>query len=215
MADIPRQRPIASEAVQEAKPSVFMDTGPLLCFGHMAGGVRVLLGRYRGRLRWAQAVAKEIAIQANWVVRGRTDGFIRSAAEVWHVRQRKHLGEPQAVGDPIAVEDMRAKVRAASRRPHKENGDLGESETLVLAQAESSAALINEDPARRVAARIGVDAYCTLDVLAAEFQEGRIEWRKVLQMYEQLREANLDAGGRLPTPHKARMLKSWSPAGPI
>ena len=212
MAHIPSPRGSEPNTVTQA--SIYVDTGPLLCFGHMAGGVKLLIGRYRGRLRWAQAVAEEIERQANWAVKSGTDAVIRAAARVWSGRHRSHLGTPCIVADREAIEDMRTKVRAASRYQHDGDGDLGESETLVLVQAANAVALINENPARRVAAELKVEAYCTMDVLAAEFQAGRIEWRKVLQMYEQLRQANLDAGERLPTPHRARQLSSWTPAGP-
>lgn len=214
MAHIPQPRSGDSKKDTEAEGAIYIDTGPLLCFGHVAGGVKLLIGRYKGRLRWAQAVAGEIERQAEWVGRSRTDAFIRAAAKIWAERHRSQLGTPYVVSDRGAVDNMRSKVRNASRYPQDGDGDLGESETLVLAQAASAVALINESPARRVAVEIKVDAYCTLDVLAAEFQAGRIEWRKVLQMYEQLREANLDIGGRLPTPHRARQFNSWTPAGP-
>ena len=91
---------------------------------------------------------------------------------------------------------------------------MGEAETLLLAQQECGAALINENAARKVALEMKVPAHCALDVLVAEFKMGRLEPRKLQQMYEQLREADLDAGEVLPNPYRASKLLAWGNPGP-
>ncbi|MFE7905105.1 hypothetical protein [Streptomyces albogriseolus] len=91
---------------------------------------------------------------------------------------------------------------------------MGEAETLVLAQKQAAFALINEKAARRVARRLGVDVHCALDVLIAEYQEGKLDLRILKAMNERLREADLDAGELLPSPCKARALDRWPTPAP-
>lgn len=191
-----------------------IDTGPLLCFGHVSGGVRLLLSRYHGRLRWTEAVAKEVKAHASIRVRSDIDRQRRDAASRWVGPSAAGLGAPHEFKERPPVEAIRALVQSASKKPPGGKGDLGESETLLLAQREQGYALINENAARRVAPRLRVTAHCTLDVLIAEFKDGRLAPRKLQQMYEQLRAADLDPGEYLPHPYRVRNLESWPSAGP-
>jgi hypothetical protein len=215
---IPSPRAASGES-SAASRNVVIDTGPLLCFGHVSGGVRLLLSRYHGRLRWTEAVAKEVKAHASIQVRSDIDRQRRAAASRWVGPSAAGLGPPHEFKERPPVETIRVLVQSASRKPPGKKssggkGDLGESETLLLAQREQAYALINEDAARRVAPRLRVTAHCTLDVLIAEFKDGRLAPRKLQQMYEQLRAADLDPGEFLPHPYRVRNLESWPSAGP-
>lgn len=215
MTQVPRPRTSAESSGQSARISaVAVDTGPLLCFGAVTGGPRLFISRYKGRLHWAEAVANEIRHQAQ---RGGTSALEKrqqSAAQRWVGTSAGQLGEPQVFTDRSEVDAMRGQVQAASTRPAKDGHDLGESETLLLAQRRSAMALINENAARTVARRLRLRTHCALDVLVASYQDGHLELRDVQKMYEQLREAGLDAGDVLPSPCKGRALDQWRAPAP-
>jgi hypothetical protein len=213
MTVVPSPRTV-SNATSNSIRNVVVDTGPLLCFGHISGGVRLLLTRYHGRLRWTAAVAKEVKGHALIQVRSDIDRQRRAAANRWVGPSAAGLGEPHEFKERPPVEAVRALVQAASRRASSGGSDLGESETLLLAQQDQAFALINEDAARRVAPGMRVTAHCTLDVLIAEFKDGRLAPRKLQQMYEQLRTADLDPGEVLPHPYRVRNLQNWRSSGP-
>lgn len=213
MSVVPSPRSVSNRTSATSK-KVVVDTGPLLCFGHISGGVRLLLTRYHGRLRWTAAVAKEVKGHAATQVRSNIDRQRRAAANRWVGPNAAGLGEPHEFKERPPVEAVRALVQAASTRASSGGSDLGESETLLLAQQENAFALINENAARRVAPGMCVAAHCTLDVLIAEFKDGRLEPRKLQQMYEQLRAADLDPGEVLPHPYRVRNLQHWPSSGP-
>lgn len=210
---IPSPRAVADSPTSVSK-GVVVDTGPLLCFGHIAGGVRLLLTRYHGRLRWTAAVAKEVKGHSLTSVRSDMDRQRRAAANRWVGPSAAGLGAPHEFKERPPVEAIRSLVQAASRRRAGGTADLGESETLLLAKNEQAFALINEDAARRVAPGLEITVHCTLDVLIAEFKDGRLAPRKLQQMYEQLRAADLDPGAFLPHPYRARNLHNWPSSGP-
>jgi hypothetical protein len=196
------------------RQSVAVDTGPLLCFGAVTGGPRLLIDRYKGRLRWAQAVASEINNHAQRQVRSDVDRRRVAAAKLWSGARASHLGEPRVFVERAEVESLRTQVQAESKRPAKVGHDLGESETLVLATKEDAMVLMNENAARAVARRLNIRAHCTLDVLVSEYQGGRIELRALLAMREQLSAADLDPGAEWPSPCKARTLARWQTPAP-
>lgn len=217
MTTAPVPRPRRDPEISTPPPpvaAVAIDTGPLLCFGGILGGPRLLINRYKGRLCWAQAVEEEIRNRASRNVRTKVQEKQQTAASRWVGATASHLGEPQVIQDRNAVEVMRSAVQNASKWPTKEGRDLGESETLVLAQNRSAMALINERPARAVARRIGLRTHCALDVIVAAYQEGSLELREVQRMYEQMRGAELDSGDTLPSPCKGRSLKHWPTPAP-
>jgi hypothetical protein len=193
---------------------VVVDTGPLLCFGAVTNGPRLLIGRYKGRLGWVAAVADEIKRRAGGREQSRIARLQRTAAAKWMGPPANYLGSPHVLSDRVAVDGMRSRVQGASRRPTVAGHDLGESETLVLAGSHNALALINEDAARTVARAMRLQVHCALDVLIGIYQDGKIELRQVQAMYEQLREADLDPGEVLPSPCKARNLAGWKTPAP-
>lgn len=194
---------------------VIVDTGPLLCFGHMRGGVRMLTERYYSRLRWAKAVFDEIAHCAE-----KPDLVQAAAAKRWLGKNLQHLGDPIVVSKPVDVASIHSQVqveaaRLRGRPPSQQLGrDNGESETLVIARDTNCCALINERAAARVARSIPVDVYTAVDVLVAEFNAGRIEVRQVRALYDQLRSAGLDGGTILPERFNAAFLRKWQTPAP-
>jgi hypothetical protein len=193
---------------------VVTDTGPLLCFGHITNGRRLLVGRYYKRLHWTVAVFNEISHRAGMAEQGGARGDQRRAAAIWLGQSRQQLGEPRALTDRRAVNAMQARVQSQSGRVAALGRDMGESETLVLSQQETLVALINENPARQVARLIGVSAYSAFDVLVAAHNEGTLELRTLQRMHEQCRAADLDLGGDVALPLRARVLRSWKTPAP-
>lgn len=189
---------------------VVFDTGPLLCFGHIAGGIKMIRSRYYGRGSWAVAVEQEIAHHS----RSGKSAAIKESAARWKGPLGTWLGKPKEVVDRTAVDNMRARVQAASSRQPKPGGDLGESETLVIAQDEGLVALANENAARVVAQNLNIPAYCTFDVLVAEFKEDKLQFRQLQRMHEELREAGLDHGGDVSLPLVLRNIKRWRSVAP-
>lgn len=191
---------------------VAFDTGPLLCFGYMPGGVRLIRSRYFGRMRWTEAVMGEVAHHAQRRGSNRDNVELSTAAQQWHGPNRNALGEPHRFADRDEVEKMRDLVRAASTRPQTGETDLGESETLLFAQETSSIALIDENAGRKVAADLGISAHCTLDVLVAEWKEERLPRDRLNSMWEQIRASGLDGGAVLPQDKGG--LKRWRTPAP-
>jgi len=107
---------------------------------------------------------------------------------------------------------MRERVRSASDRPKADDSDLGESETLLYAQESTSVALIDENAGRQVADNLGIACHCTLDVLVAEYLEGRLDRAMLLRMWDQLRGSTLDGGATLPSDKGS--LKRWKTPAP-
>lgn len=171
---------------------IVLDCGPLLCFGYISSGVRLIRSRYHGRMHWTFAVAAEIERHS----RRRPDDPRRSAAAPWVGRDRSALAGPHELLDRKGVEKIRRQVAAESKRAESPGDrDLGESETLALAVENRLVALINENAGRSVASNLGVRAYCALDVLVAEQRERRIDMNKLRRLYEQMRAAGIDSGG--------------------
>lgn len=201
-----------------APPDVAFDTGPLLCFGHIAGGIRIVRGRYFGRMRWTAAVAAEIANHANRARRHRDNlsqryqAELAKAASPWNGPQKGLLGEPHRFADRGPVERMRALVRAESTRPALGDRNLGEAETLLYAQQASAVALIDENAGRAVAQNLGLPVHCTVDVLIAEYLDGRIELPKLRALWEQIRSSALDGGEVLPSTRSE--LRRWKSPAP-
>ncbi|MFG1998614.1 hypothetical protein ACGFNU_05640 [Spirillospora sp. NPDC048911] len=217
MNQVPHPRPASTppQASDNASPGVAVDTGPLLCFGLV--GPSLLIDRYRGRLLWAKAVSEEIGNIARTAARRpgnpKVGALQAEAARKWD-RARTHLGEPQTVSDRSKVNTMRTLVQDAARREATPGRDLGESETLVLAQQHNSNVLINEIPATKVARQLSIPTHCALDLLITLCQEGQIELRTLQKHYEKLRQAEIDPGGTLPSPCRAKTLAKWNNLAP-
>lgn len=191
---------------------IAFDTGPLLCFGGMPGGVRFIRRRYHQRMRWTEAVANEIAHHAQRPSSSRRNVELVEAAKPWIGRDRSALGEPHVCEDRAEVDKMRDLVRAAQREPSVGDTDLGESETLVFAQETASVALIDENPARTVADDLGIRAHSTVDVLIAALQEETITRVELRSMWEQLSDKGLTGG--LVLPMDRGQLKRWPTPAP-
>ena len=193
---------------------VVVDTGPLLCFGHIAGGVTMLARRYCPRLRWTTAVAKEVAECAR-----RSDAIAR-AANNWLGRNKSKLGEAVVVSDRREVHRMHAEVQAQSvrLRPNRvpqPGKDWGEAESLVLAVQTGGWLLSNDRAARSTARLKRIDVYNAVDVLIAEVRENRLELRKAKAMYDQLRSADIDGGVILPDRFTADVAQKWKSPAPV
>jgi hypothetical protein len=206
--------PPERRADEDRCSGVVVDSGPLLCFGHVTGGRKLLIERYYRRLHWTVAVFNEINSRASRPARDGLRRAQRAAAASWLGQSRSHLGTPRELTDRNAVTAMQARVQMQSHRASSRSQDLGESETLVLAQVESFVALINEDPARRVAHAVGVSAYSAFDVLVAAHNEGTLPLRLIQRMHEECRSADLDLGGNVMLPLRSRVLRSWARPAP-
>ncbi|GHJ17973.1 hypothetical protein TPA0908_59680 [Micromonospora sp. AKA38] len=199
------------EATATSGTLVTFDTGPLLCFGHLPRGVRIVRQRYFQRMRWTEAVMNEIVHHAERRGTNTDNAELSAAAKKWTGRDRGAFGEPHCFAERADVEKMRQLVRAASRNPKSDDSDLGESETLLFAQQTASVAMIDENAGRKVAGNLGIRAHCTLDVLIAEYQDGRLPLTELKRMWELLRSSGLDGGDVLPSDRGA--LRRWpSPA---
>lgn len=199
---------------EESVPATLLafDTGPLLCFGCMPGGVRFIRSRYHQRMRWTEAVVAEIAHHAQRRPSSARNRELANAASKWRGTDRTALGEPHVCTDRAQVDKMRELVRAASARPADGDTDLGESETLLFAQETASVALIDESPGRKVAADLGIRAHSTVDVLVAALQDLSLPRDRARSMWEQLNAAGL-AGG-LVLPLDKAQLKRWPTPAP-
>lgn len=191
---------------------IAFDTGPLLCFGCMPGGVRFIRSRYHQRMRWTEAVAAEIAHHAQRQSSNFRNRALAESANKWHGRDKSALGEPHVCADRAQVDKMRELVRAASAHPADGDTDLGESETLVFAQETGSVALIDEAPGRKVAGDLGIRAHNTVDVLVAALQEGSLPRDRALSMWDQLNAAGLNGG--LALPRDRGQLRRWPTPAP-
>jgi predicted nucleic acid-binding protein len=93
---------------------------------------------------------------------------------------------------------MHTRVQA-SLPPQRREGrsgsvDQGESESLVIAQAERRSMLCNEDAATKVAEALGIRSYCAADILASEVRDGRITRTEAMKHIRDMHSAGIDSG---------------------
>src|SRR5262249_9743079 len=119
----------------EAEPApttvLVFDTGPLLCFGCMPGGIRFIRNWYHQRMRWIEAVVAEVSHHAGRPPTSYRNKALANAAGRWSGPDKSAVGDPYICVDRAQVDEMRERVRAASMHPTEGNTDLGESETLL------------------------------------------------------------------------------------
>src|SRR5689334_9233197 len=113
-----------SSEVTQTPVLIAFDTGPLLCFGCMPGGVRFIRNRYHRRMRWTQAVVEEVEHHAARRPSSQRNVALATAAKAWTGTQRSALGDPHICEDRNEVEKMRALVRAAQKYPSTSDEDL-------------------------------------------------------------------------------------------
>ncbi|GGS35120.1 hypothetical protein GCM10010221_37100 [Streptomyces parvus] len=189
---LPVQQAQHPASAPEVQREVVTDTGPLLSFGHIPTGVKLFRSRYYGRICWTAAVSSELENHS------RKPNAIGKAASRWDTRTKAFLGEPRVVTDRRAVLAMHTRVQATlppQRRVGRSNSvDQGESESLVVAQAEGRAMLCNEDAATKVAEALGISSYCAADILATEVRDGRITRADALKHIRDMQSVGIDAG---------------------
>ena len=148
------------------------DTGPLLCFGAFPGGARLLIGRYHGRALITGDVDRELR-----GLRRSPNPVIASAAghcvQKFGWIKRRRFAEAD---DVEALRDLRDRLETFQRadRDLSESSttDFGECSVLLLAERVAAdrltaAAVLNEDPARKLARSLAIPSVHFTEVLQA------------------------------------------------
>ena len=181
------------------------DTGPLLCSGGLPGGAKLLAGRYHGRAWTTSDVDRELR-----GLRRSPNPIIESAATRcvqkfdW-IERRSFDG----TNDLEALFDLRDRLATFQRgdreAPQNSRTDFGECSVLLLAERMTAdgmnvVAVINEDPARRLARSMDIPSVCFAEVLKAMCADGALPASAAFGGCQKLRRGFVDIGDVVESP---------------
>ena len=181
------------------------DTGPVLCFGGLPGGAKLLAGRYHGRAWTTSDVDRELR-----GLRHSPNPIIESAATRcvqkfdW-IERRSFDG----TNDLEALFDLRDRLATFQRgdreAPQNSRTDFGECSVLLLAERMTAdgmnvVAVINEDPARRLARSMDIPSVCFAEVLKAMCADGALPASAAFGGCQKLRRGFVDIGDVVESP---------------
>ena len=181
------------------------DTGPLLCFGGFPGGARLLAGRYHGRAFTTSDVDRELRglrRSPNPIIAAAADRCVRKLGWI----ERRQFAEAD---DLEALRDLRARLgtfqRGTQDAPESSRVDLGECSVLLLAERLAAAgstvvAVINEDPARRLARSLDIPSVCFAEMLKAMSVDGTLTAAVAFAGCEKLKRGFMDIGDVVQSP---------------
>lgn len=181
------------------------DTGPLLCFGGLPKGAKLLAGRYHGRAWTTADVDRELR-----GLRRSPNPFVAAAAE--RCMQRFGWIKRQPFGDAADLEELRDRrdrlntfQRVQRGDPKSTGADFGECSVLLLAErltAERSdvVVVINEDPARRLARSLDIASVCFAEVLKAMCVDGALAAAAAFAGCQKLKRGFVDVGDVVESP---------------
>ena len=181
------------------------DTGPLLCFGGLPGGAKLLAGRYHGRAWTTSDVDRELR-----GLRRSPNPIIESAAtrcvQKFDWIERRSFDDTD---DLVALFDLRDRLatfqRADREVPENSRTDFGECSVLLLAERMAAdgadvVAVINEDPARRLARSRDIPSVCFAEVLKAMCADGALPVSAAFGGCQKLRRGFVDIGDVVESP---------------
>ena len=181
------------------------DTGPLLCFGGLPGGAKLLAGRYHGRAWTTSDVDRELRglrRSPNPIISGAADLCVQKFGWI----ERRPFNDTE---DIEALRDLRDRLetfqRADREVPQNSRTDFGECSVLLLAERMTVdemnvVAVINEDPARRLARSMGIPSVCFAEVLKAMCVDGALPASAAVGGCQKLRRGFVDIGDVVESP---------------
>ncbi|MDE0196535.1 MAG: hypothetical protein OXP08_13390 [bacterium] len=181
------------------------DTGPLLCFGGFPGGAKLLAGRYHGRGCTTGDVDRELR-----GLRRSTNPIIAAAAD--HCVQKFSWLERRAFNEADDLEVLRElRDRLATFQRVKRDvsesaiADFGECSVLLLAErladdGSNVVAVINEDPARRLARSLDLPSVCFAEVVKAMCVDGDLTTAAAFDGCQKLKRGFVDIGDVVESP---------------
>ena len=181
------------------------DTGPLLCFGGFPGGARLLAGRYHGRALTTGDVDRELRglrRSPNPVIAAAAGRCVQKFGWI----ERRRFAE---AADLEVLRDLRVRLgtfqRGTQSVPASSRVDLGECSVLLLAErlaadGSNAVAVINEDPARRLARSLDIPSVCFAEVLKAMSVDGTLTATAAFAGCEKLKRGFVDIGDIVQSP---------------
>lgn len=185
-----------------SEPYWLFDTGPLLCFGALPGGPKLLAARYHARAGIISDVDRELqGLQRN------NHRPVAQAAEIAS-RQMSWL-DRHTIEDVAGLEDVQQLLvrlqtfkRSRDRLPPNAAGrkDWGECATIVLAKRLKDArrdpvvVAVNENPATAMAAADSIPTICAVDILSALVNDGALTAKKAFEHYRLWTSSGIDPG---------------------
>lgn len=172
------------------------DTGPLLCFAAIPGGVKLFGDTYHGRAWTTYDVQREL--------RGLRSNHNPDVAEAAQLAVRRfswlQLPEVGIADDPEAVDDMLARLDTFKTRRGTRSAfsDRGECTTILLVQhlaaAGQAVVAINETPGRMLAQSLRISSVCFAELLHGMSKAGRLTTKQAFAHYTTVTKKGLDAG---------------------
>ena len=181
------------------------DTGPLLCFGGLPGGAKLLAGRYHGRAWTTSDVDRELRglrRSPNPIIGGAADLCVQKFGWI----ERRSYNDTE---DLEALRDLRDRLetfqRAARDVPENRRTDFGECSVLLLAERMAAdganvVAVITEDPARRLARSMDISSVCFAEVLKAMCIDGALVASAAFGGCQKLKRGFVDIGDVVESP---------------
>ena len=181
------------------------DAGPLLCFGGFPGGAKLLASRYHGRAWTTGDVDRELRglrRSPNPVVAGAADLCVQKFGWI----ERRRFAEANDLG---ALRDLRDRLGTFQRADRdlleSSTTDFGECSVLLLAERMTAdgmnvVAVINEDPARRLARSMEIPSVCFAEVLKAMCVDGELAAPAAFHGCQKLKRGFVDIGDIVESP---------------
>ena len=181
------------------------DTGPLLCFGGFPRGAKLLAGRYHGRAWTTGDVDRELRglrRSPNPIIAAAADRCVQKFGWI----KRRQFAEAADLG---ALRDLRDRLETFQRADRDSSEfsttDFGECSVLLLAErvaagGASVVAVINEDPARRLARSMEIPSVCFAEVLKAMCADGELAAPAAFDGCQKLKRGFADIGDVVESP---------------